>query len=285
MIRRKSSQFRLLLLSLVVMLGSELGYAQSTTATILGVVKDQSGAVLPQATVTAQNTGTGSGRTVTTDPQGRYQISDLPIGNYDIRATLAGFKTFVQSGITLVIGQQAAINITMALGNVAEEVTVQAEAPLVETTNSQVAGLVSSTQLRQLPLNGRSYDQLALLQLGVQPFRQVQTTANTSFSTRMTVSGSRIDANNTILDGIEINDWARSGGGSAAGLFLGVDAVQEFKVLSHNYPAEYGRNSGAEITVVTRSGTNEIHGSLFEFLRNDLLDARNFFDQEKSSLR
>lgn len=277
---------QLLMIALMTVLcWPAVGWAQSTTASVFGVAKDTSGAVIPGVTIRLQNVGTGASRTVTTDAEGRYVATDLPIGAYELRATLAGFKEFVRTGITLVVGQQAVINVALEVGNVNEQVNVTAEAPLIETATSQMAGLVSSTQVRELPLNGRSFDQLALLQPGVQPFRQVTTTPSTSFGTRMSVSGARLDANNVILDGIEINDWSRSGGGSAAGLFLGVDAVQEFKVLTHNYSAEYGRNSGAEITVVTRSGTNQYHGSLFEFIRNDAIDARNFFDKQKSILR
>lgn len=260
-------------------------FGQETTATILGTIKDQSGLILPGVTITITNLDTGLSRTVVSNDEGRYNVPHLGLGRYEVRASLAGFKEFVRSGITLVVGQNAVINIVMQVGEVVEQVTVTGETPLVETASPQLARLVSSTQMRELPLNGRSFDQLGLLQPGVQAFRHVTVTANTSFSTRISVSGARIDANNLMLDGIEINDWARSGGGSAAGLFLGVDAVQEFKVLTHNYSAEYGRSAGAVFNIVTRSGTNAFHGTVYEFLRNDRLDARNFFDVEKSSLR
>ena len=260
--------------------------AQVITATVLGIVKDQSGGVLPGVTVTIQNTGTGATRTSVTDAEGRYRVSDLAVGSYQVKASFTGFKEFVHSGFTLAVGQEAIINIAMDVGNVTEQVEVKGEAPLIETTNAEMGGLVSSAQVRELPLNGRSFDQLALLQPGVQPFRQVGTSANTSFSTRISVSGARLDANNILMDGIEINDWARTGGGSVGGLFLGVEAIQEFKVLTHNYGAEYGRNAGAVFNVITRSGTNQFHGSILEFLRNSKLDARNFFSTlEKDVLR
>ncbi|MSO20450.1 MAG: TonB-dependent receptor [Acidobacteria bacterium] len=284
----KANLFLAMAVMLVVLVSqpvSQQARAQITSATISGVIKDSSAAVLPNVSVVISNQETGLKRSVATDDQGRYNARDLAVGSYEMAVSLTGFKEFVRKGITLVVGQNAVVNIQMELGDVSEQVVVTAEAPLIETTNAQLAGLVSSNQLRELPLNGRSFDQLALLQAGVQAFRQVLVTANTSFSTRMTVSGARIDANNIILDGIEINDWSRSGGGSAAGLFLGVDAVQEFKVLTHNYSSEFGRNAGAVINIVTRSGTNTMHGSVYEFLRNDRLDARNFFDAEKRTLR
>lgn len=257
--------------------------AQVTTATISGIVKDTSDAVVPGATITITNTGTGISRVVSTDGQGRYYAPDLSIGSYELKASFPGFKEYVRSGITLTVGQSAAINVVMQVGTVTEQVTVNADAPLVDTKSSHVEGLVSSTQIRELPLNGRSFDQLALLQVGVKPFRQVLALANTSYATRISVSGARVDANNLIMDGIEINDWQRSGGGSASGMFLGVDAIQEFKVLTHNYSAEFGRSAGAIFNIITRSGTNSIHGSAFEFLRNDNFDARNFFDKDEKS--
>lgn len=259
--------------------------AQVTTATISGVIRDTTGAVLPGVAATIRNLGTGISRTVTADGQGRYRAPDLAIGNYEIRATVSGFKEFVRSGVTLSVGQNAVIDMVMEVGDVAEQVTVTADAPLVETTSAQVAGLTSSAQVHELPLNGRSFDQLAGLQAGVTAFRNVLATANTSFSTRFSVSGARIDANSILMDGIEVNDWSRSGnGGNVAGLVLGVEAIEEFKVLTHNYSAEFGHHQGGIINVVTRSGTNNLHGSAFYFLRNDDLDARNFFDREKSTL-
>lgn len=258
---------------------------QVTTATISGVVKDATAAVLPSVSITIKNVETGISRAITTDGQGRYYVPDLSVGSYEVRTNLTGFKEFLRDGITLVVGQNAVINITLELGDVSERVTVTGEAPLVDTTTSDVSHLVSSTQVRELPLNGRSYDQLALLQPGVQAFRQVEVSANTSFSTRISVSGARINANNIMMDGIEVNDWTRSGGGSVGGLFLGVDAIQEFKMLTHNYSAEFGRNAGAIMNIITRSGTNSFHGSVYEFLRNEKLDARNFFDAEKPPLR
>ena len=258
--------------------------AQVTTATMFGIVKDTSDAVLPGVAITVRNVETGVSRPAVADDRGRYRVPDLPIGSYEVRASLSGFKEFVQRGITLFVGQEAVINIVMQVGEVTEQVTVIGEAPLVETSNAQVAGLVNSTQVRELPLNGRSFDQLALIQAGVQAFNQASKGGNTAFSTKISVSGARIDANNLPMDGIEINDWQRSGGGSAAGLYLGVDAVQEFQVLTHNYSAEFGRSAGGVFNIVTRSGSNSLHGSVYEFLRNDNLDARAFFDREKSTI-
>jgi len=145
-----------------------------TTATILGVVKDSSDALLPGVSVRATEVNTAVSRTVVSDDRGRYRVSDLPVGSYELKAALSGFKEFVQKGITLAISQEATINITLQVGAVSEQVTVVGEAPLVETSNAQVAGLVTSTQVRELPLNGRSFDQLALIQVQIQVSRRYQ---------------------------------------------------------------------------------------------------------------
>ncbi len=268
-----------LLLVFSLLTGSQ-ALGQVTTATISGTVSDSTGAVIPGATVTVRNVETGISRTVTTSTEGRYAALQLGLGGYVVTAETAGFQTMVRAGITLTVGREAVVNMTMQVGAVAETVTVTGEAPLVETTNSAVTSLVEGGTIREIPLNGRSFDQLVLLQPGVFLARPAaggvpgfaQSTAWFS------VAGSRPTQSITLLDGTNINSFFYRAGSGVGGRNLGVDAIREFRLLTNNYSAEYGRTNGAVINVVTRSGGNALHGSAFEFLRNAALDAKNFFD-------
>ena len=161
---------------------------------------------------------------------------------------------------------------------VSEQVEVTGEAPVIETTNATVSGLVNDQQVRDLPLNGRSLDNLIFLQVGVSSYLQGDQSTENGGGIKFTVSGSRITANSFLLDGTNINDQSNTTPGSAAGKMLGVETLREFRVLTSNYSAEYGRFSGGVMTAVTKSGTNNLHGNVFYFARNDALDARNFFD-------
>ncbi|MBI3896031.1 MAG: TonB-dependent receptor, partial [Acidobacteria bacterium] len=228
---------------------------------------------------------TGISRTVSTDAAGRYLAPQLPLGNYEVTAEAPGFQTIVRSGITLTVGREAVVNFALQVGAVAERITVTGEAPLIETTSSTVAGLVSETQMKDLPLNARSYEQLALLQPNVYYQRNVVATANTSFAPKISAAGMRTSYNAYVVDGVDIMDSQGQTPGSAAGQMLGVETLREFRVLTNNYPAQYGRAMGAVIDVASRSGTNELHGTVFEFLRNDKVDARQFFDREKPPFR
>lgn len=255
--------------------------AQVTTGNISGVVQDSTGALMPGATITVKNLDTGLARTVTTDEGGRYSAPNLSLGNYEVRAEQSGFQTELRRGITLTVGREAVVNITLQVGSVSQMLTVTAEAPLVESTTASMGSLVDDRTVRELPLNGRSYDQLAILQPGVVTLGAGS--AGTSFDygagKRFSVSGSRSYANSFLLDGTDINDHSGGTPGGAAGNNLGVEGIREFKILTNTANAEYGRASGGIISAVTRSGTNELHGSAFEFLRNSAMDARNFFDQ------
>ncbi|OFW27784.1 MAG: hypothetical protein A3J28_16060 [Acidobacteria bacterium RIFCSPLOWO2_12_FULL_60_22] len=252
--------------------------AQVVTGSIEGRVTDTTGAVVPGATVQVQNLETGFSRTVQGDSAGRYAVRNLPLGTYSVTGQMAGFRTEVRSGITLTVGREAVVNLELSVGTVQERVEVVGEAPLIETTTATVSGLVGQEQMRELPLNGRSFDQLALLQSGViaQPFGARNQTQGQGL--RLSSAGGRADSNSYLLDGSLTNDHSSQGPGSAAGQSLGVEAVREFRILTHNFSAEYGRNSGAVVSAVTRSGTNEFHGSVYEFLRNNVLDARDFFN-------
>src|ERR1700680_4724433 len=265
-----------------VILGGLMASAQVSTATISGVVQDQSGAVISGATVTIRNLDTGTVRTLTSDAGGRYTAPDLPLGNYEVEGQQSGFQTEVRSGITLTVGRESVVNLGLKVGQISDKVTITAEAPLVESTTSAMSSLVDERTIRDLPLNGRSYDQLALFQPGVVTMGAGQASAAFDFGTgtRFSVAGSRPYANSFLLDGTDINDHANGTPGGGAGTNLGVDGILEFKINTSVSPAEYGRSSGGTISAVTRAGTNGLHGSAFEFLRNNVLDSNGYFDEK-----
>src|SRR5215831_8768923 len=264
-----------------VILGASLVSAQVTTGTISGVVQDSSGGAILGAVVTVKHVDTGTVRTVTTDLGGRYSAPDLPLGSYEVQAQQSGFQTEVRSGITLTVGREVVVNLPLKVGQLSEKVTITEEAPLVESTTSALSSLVDARTIRDLPLNGRSYDQLALLQPGVVSVGAGQGSAAFDFGTgtRFNVNGSRAYANSFMLDGTDINDHANGTPGGSAGTNLGVDGIQEFKINTAVSSAEYGRSTGGTISAVTRSGTNDFHGAAFEFLRNNAMDSLAYFDQ------
>ena len=266
------------LVACLVFATAEIGFSQ-VTGNILGRVTDSTGAVVPGAPVEITNVGTGASRTVQTDAGGRYAVPNLPSGTYNVTIRQSGFQTQVRRGVTVSVGQDAVVNLALAVGNVQETVEVTAEAPMIETTNATVSSLVSGEQIRDLPLNGRSVDRLALLVPGTLQDHAVN--ANSVIlgtGMRLSVNGNRPDSNLFLLDGTMTNDQTMQGPSSGTGSTLGVEGVQEFRLITHNFSAEYGRSSGAVMNTVTRSGTNSFHGSLYEFHRNDDLDARNFFN-------
>jgi len=254
-------------------------YAQVAGATLSGVVTDASGAVIPNATISIKNTATGLTRTVSTGGAGFYSMPNILPGSYDITASAAGFSTKSETGITLEVGARQVLDLSLQLGQVTENVQVTGATPTIQLETSTISTVVNSTTVRELPLNGRSWTDLASLQPGVVP---VQTHAlqdvNRGYGSQVSISGSRPQQNNYRLDGVSLNDYANGGPGSVLGGNLGVDAIQEFSVLTTNSSAEYGKSSGGVVNALTRSGTNQFHGSAYEFLRNSALDARNFFD-------
>src|SRR6266481_6404574 len=258
--------------------------AQVAGGTISGTVVDTSGSVIPNATVSITNLATGINRTVTTNGDGLYIAPNLLPASYELTFTAPGFKTEVRSGIELTVGAAVAFNQTMQVGTTKETIQVQTEAPAVQLASSDISAVVNATTVRELPLNGRSWTDLATLQPGVnriqtQPsFSSGADRGNRGFGQQLTISGARPQQNNYRLDGISLNDYANGAPGSVLGGSLGVDAIQEFSVLTSNYSAEYGKTSGGVINAITRSGTGAFHGSAYEFLRNSALDARNFFD-------
>ena len=264
---------------------AQFSQAQSITATIRGSATDSSGAVLPGATITVKQVETGFVRTVKTSNTGSYEVSNLPPGSYEIAAELAGFKQFVRKGITLSTGQDSVIAVAMEVGEITQQVVVTADAPLVDTTSAAVSGLVDKEAIAEMPLNGRSFDQLAILNPGVTRYYLGGQNAQNGNGIKMSISGARPESTYFMLDGTNILDHSNFTPGSAAGNNLGVDAIREFRVFTHSYPAEIGFRGGGAVSIVTRSGSNEFHGSAFEFLRNDNLDTRNFFDGDRSEER
>jgi hypothetical protein len=255
--------------------------SQVSTGTISGIVRDSTGAVVPNAKVVVLNEGTGIARTIDTDAEGRYSAPSLSLGNYRVTGTREGFQTEIRSGIVLTVGREAAVDLTLTVGSVTQALEVTGEAPLVETSSASLGSLVDDHTIRALPLNGRSYDQLALLQPGVTLTSPGQTSGApfpAGTGKRFSVGGQRANSNNFLLDGTNINDHANGTPGGAAGTNLGVDTIQEFKIFTSAYKAEFGHSDGGVVTAITRSGTNDYHGTVFEYIRNSVLDARNFFD-------
>jgi hypothetical protein len=266
----------------VILLGSGLVFGQGFSAAISGSVRDASGAVIPQATVTVRNTETGLTRITETGANGNYSLPSLPVGPYELTVEKPGFRQLVRSGITLSVAQEAVLNLTLEVGNVTQTVEVTGEAPLVNTTLASTSGLVSAQQVKDLPLNGRSFDQLLTLNTGtanISPNRNPNQPGNL-----FSVAGRRPEENRFLMNGV---DYVGASGGvntaspnGSNGQVLGVDAVREFNVVQHTYGAEYGKRAGGQVSIVTTSGTNQLHGSAFEYLRNSVLDARNFFDRQ-----
>jgi hypothetical protein len=251
---------------------------------ISGTVVDSSGAVLPEVRVAVLNLETGAIRAAASDATGHYSVLSLSIGRYEVRAQKDGFRTEVRTGITLAVGQEATVDLALQLGEIRQQVTVNGEAALVSATASKTSGLVGERQVKDLPLNGRSYDELLTLNPGVVNFTWEKTggvgISNSTVGNMFAVAGNRPQQNLFLLNGVEYTGAAENNmqpGGTSQQL-LGVDAIREFNLLSDTYGAEYGKRPGGQVTIITQSGTNDWHGTLFDFLRNSDLDARNFFD-------
>ena len=256
--------------------------AQVAGATLAGTVSDPSGAVVPNAQVAARNTATGVTRTATTDSAGFYSIPNLLPGTYEVTVTATGFSTAVQSNIDLAVGAQQQLNIPMKIGETTQKVQVTEAAPAVQLTSSTLSGEVQAQTVRELPLNGRDWTQLATLQPGVDKIEtqmsyDTSARGNRGFGSEYTISGGRTTFNNYRIDGISVVDYANAAPGDVLGVVLGVDAIQEFSVLTGGFSAEYGRAAGGVVNAVSKSGTNSIHGDAYEFLRNSALDANDFF--------
>jgi len=253
-------------------------FGQAGTASISGRITDASNASVPAASVAVKNTGTSASQTTVSDAEGRYTIPELPIGTYDMQVSKAGFQTSVQTGITLTVGSSPVIDLQLSVGQSNQTVTVSAEASQVETTSAAISSLVNSTQMRELPLNGRNFEQLILLAPGVSTYPEGGSSALTSVANAYSIAGARPEGYANTLDGEDmLNWWQRNAGGNVTGTSLGIDSIAEFQTLTGTFAAQYGGN-GAAIIAVTKSGTNEFHGSVYEFFRNSDLDSRGFFD-------
>ncbi|PYS04500.1 MAG: hypothetical protein DMG12_10005 [Acidobacteria bacterium] len=256
--------------------------AQFSGGSLSGTVTDSSQAAIPNVQVTLINVATGVARTVATDDTGFYTAPDLLPGSYEMTAAAPGFTTQVRTGITVNVGASPVFNVVMQAGDATRVVRVAVSGTSADQASSTVGGNISTSTVVDSPLNGRDWTQLATLQAGV---TGVQTgsaqgggNSQRGFGAALSISGARPDQNSYRLDGVSINDYSNGAPGSVLGDNLGVDAVEQFSVLGSNYPAEYGRTTGGVINAVTRSGTNVFHGSVYEFLRNSAVDARNFFD-------
>src|SRR6516225_11714292 len=278
------AHLRLMLLTLFTMwVGGPRAHAQAS-GSIEGLVIDSSGAPATSSRVSAKNMETGVTRSATTDDAGRYLLLSLPVGDYELRVSKPGFQEAIRSGIRLVVGQEASVDLTLQVSAVKAEVRVKGDAPLVSTTTQDISGLVAEQQIKDLPLNGRSYDLLLPLNPGVVNFTSMKTggtgISNSTTANSFAVSGNRPQQNLFLLNGVEFTGAAENNmqPGGPSGMLLGVDAVREFNVERDSYGAEFGKHPGGQVMIATQSGTNTWHGSLYEFVRNSALDAANYFD-------
>ncbi|MBI3949273.1 MAG: TonB-dependent receptor, partial [Acidobacteria bacterium] len=283
-IQRKKSLIRsgvsCMAVLLCLLLGGSIGQAQNITGTITGTVTDPNGEVLPEVQVTIQNVKTGLSRTISTNAEGNYNAPLLPVGSYTISAERQGFKKKVLTGLVLQVDQTARVNITLEVGGIAEEITITESAPLTDTVTSQVGEVIDNRRVQELPLNGRQFLQLAFLNSGA-------SSTTGSFDSRLQLTGPRLiingqmeHYNNYTVDGTDATDVFYH----SLSISPSVDAIQEFKVLTNNYSAEFGGFTGAQVNVSIKSGSNAFHGTAYEFLRNDQLDAKNFFDDPKKPI-
>ncbi len=285
------SSVRKLCVSLLVLLiicgGAATLTAQVAGGTISGTVTDSSGRVINNVKVMITNVATGVTREVTTNDEGFYSAPNLLPGTYEAKFSAQGFRTQARSNLELTVGASVALDQVLPVGSNVETIVVQSEVPAVQLSTSDISAVVNATTVRELPLNGRSWTDLAQLQPGVNAIQTQPTFAagtdrgNRGFGQQLTISGARPQQNNYRLDGVSLNDYANGAPGSVLGGNLGVDAIQEFSVLTSNYAADYGKTSGGVVNAITRSGTNQIHGSAYEFFRNSKLDAMNYFDVGK----
>src|SRR5579872_2547548 len=252
-------------------------WSQIVGASISGIVKDAAGGGIPGATVVAKNLENAAERKVVTDASGRYSVPSIAVGRYQVSASKEGFTTQVKSGIDLAVGQAATVDLTLPVGELKQTVTVEEAPSPVSLSTQAISGLVSERQVKDLPLNGRSYDQLVTLNPGIVNYTSERSggvgTSNSSVGNMFAISGRRPQENLFLLNGVEYTGASLINvtPGGASGQLLGVDAVREFNVVTDTYGAEYGKRPGGQVSIVTASGSNELHGSAFEFIRNSAL--------------
>jgi hypothetical protein len=281
---RKPIVFIMLVVIFLISIFSPRIYAQVSGATLSGTVRDPSGSAIAGAQVSIKNVATGVSTGATTNSEGFYSASNLLPGNYDVSASASGFSTEIQSGVALTVGAQQVLMFSLRVGEVSQTVNVTGEAPSVELASSEISGNIDSTTVVELPLNGRDWTLLAILDPSVHTIStQFAVGANVSrghrgFGNQLSVAGTRPQTNNYRIDGISVMDYSGGGPGSVAGSALGVDAISQFTVITANYSADYGRTAGGVVNAITSSGSNQLHGVAYGFLRGKALDARNFFD-------
>ncbi len=277
--------FRVCLVSAIILSGLSL-FAE-VTGTVQGTVLDASGAAVPNATVTLRNMDTGLVRTVKTTSTGAYEFLSVPVGeNYSVQVEAAGFQKTAQTGVKLDVNQKYRADFALKVGSIQETVSVNANAAQVDTSNTQLGDVITDKKMTTMPLNGRSYIDLMGLQAGVIPVssdaavndRPVSGNGN---SGQMSVNGQRESANSFLVNGGDVEESVNNG----ASIVPTLDSIQEFRLLTSSFNAEYGRFSGAIVNVVTKSGTNEIHGSAYDFLRNEDFDSRGYFDPTRGELK
>jgi len=251
------------------------------TAAISGIVRDQSGAVVRDATVTVKNLESGATRVAATDAVGNFRFLSLHLGQQEVKVEKPGFKAAVRTGVNLEVGQEAVVSLRLEVGDIAQTITVLEEAPVVNTTPGSVSGIVGERNVKELPLNGRSFDSLITLNPGAVNYTSMKSVnTTTSDGASFSVAGRRPGDNIFLLNGIEYTGTRQLAvtPGGVSGYLLGIDAVREFNLLTDTYTAEYGKKAGGQVLIVTQSGSNVLHGSMFEFLRNSALDNPGIFD-------
>jgi hypothetical protein len=258
-------------------------YAQ-VTAAVSGEVRDASGSVVTGAVVTTKSLETGATRSVVTSLTGTFRVPALPLGEHEVRAEKPGFKAAVRTGVKLAVGQEAVVILVLDVGEISQTVTVSADASIVNTTPSSNSGVVAERNVKELPLNGRSFDNLMTLNPGAVNYSSMKS-ANTTTSdgNSFSIAGRRPGENLFLVNGIEYTGTSQLAvtPGGVSGYLLGIDAIREFNLLTDTYGAEYGKRAGGQVLIVTQSGSNAVHGSIFEFLRNSALDQPGIFDQGK----
>ena len=282
-----SSSFTIACVTAIVLVTGSACLAQVAGGTISGSVRDSSGRAIAGAQVAVRNSETAILRSIDADKDGIYTAPNLVAGTYQVSASKEGFATLVRSGVLATVGSEEVIDFKLNPGEVRTKIEVSDTPPAIQLAGSALEATENSTTVRELPLNGRDWTTLAQLQGGVTgvyqyPLALSNQRANRGLGAQLSIGGTRPQGNNYRLDGISINDYSNGGPGSVLGVLLGVEAIQEFSVVTNSAPASYGRTSGGVINSITRSGTNGLHGSAFEFLRNSALDARNFFDTTSS---
>jgi hypothetical protein len=269
----------------LTLLTAAVVFSQIVGGALSGIVHDATGAPMAGASVTVRSLETGAERKLVTDTSGRFSAPSIAIGNYEVTASKEGFSTQTKTGINLAVGQTATLDFTLPVGEIRQVVTVEETLPPVSVSTAQTSGLVTERQVKELPLNGRSFDELMTLNPAVVNYTSQRSggvgTSSSDVGNMFSVSGHRPQENLFLLNGIEYTGASAINNtpGGTSGQLLGVDAVREFNVVTDTYGAEYGKRPGAQVSIITASGTNDLHGSVYEFVRNSDLDARNFFDQ------